>query len=40
VVPIPLPDGIDDDRVVQAWVDRVDGPKNPLQKEGQVLAHA
>jgi hypothetical protein len=36
---VTLPDGIDDDTVVRAWVDRVDGPKNPLQKEGQVLAH-
>ena len=40
VVPIPLPDRITPDRVVAAWLDRVDGPKNPLHKEGQVLAHA
>jgi hypothetical protein len=40
VVPVPLPDGIKPDRVVAAWLDRVDGPKNPLHKEGEVLAHA
>jgi hypothetical protein len=40
VVPIPLPDRITHDRVVAAWLDRVDGPKNPLHKEGEVLAHA
>lgn len=37
---VPLPDGIDQMQVVTAWADRIDGPKNPLQKEGQVLAHA
>ncbi|MEY3962888.1 MAG: hypothetical protein RLZZ106_143 [Cyanobacteriota bacterium] len=40
VVPIPLPDQVPPDRVVAAWVARMDGPKNPLQKEQAVLAHA
>jgi hypothetical protein len=40
VVPMPLPDGITPEQVVAAWVDRLDGPKNPLHKEGRVLAHA
>jgi hypothetical protein len=40
VMPSPLPQGITADQLVSAWRDgQTHGPKNPLQKEGQVLAH-
>ena len=40
VRPCPLPAGITADQVVGAWIEaNGDGPKNPLHKEGQVLAH-
>jgi hypothetical protein len=41
VRPCPLPAGITADQVVSAWIEaHADGPKNPLQKEGGVSAHA
>jgi hypothetical protein len=41
VTPLPLPDGITADTLVAAWCERVGCvPTFPLQKEGQVSAHA
>lgn len=40
VVPCPMPAGITAEQVVGAWLEaHGDGPKNPLKKERQVLAH-
>ena len=41
VMPCQLPAGVTADQVIGAWQQaHADGPKNPLQKEGRLLAHA